>query len=192
MELLFALFMIEKELITNNLVSLNDSPIGRGYLPLQSLSEKYGYAKDYVGWLSRTGRIEAVRHGKYGQWYASEESLKKYQLSLIPSSSKAIPAKESQLVVSESKPETSIKMVPLPADTVPFRIEQLRVETPTTGMSSVLLLSPRDNSFTAEENIVLYKNEGSYSAENPERINAVLTLTIVLGGILFFTLILLR
>src|SRR3989344_3352690 len=41
-------------------------------------------AKDYLGWLSRTGRIEAVRHGKHGKWHASEESLKKYQLSLIP------------------------------------------------------------------------------------------------------------
>ena len=70
MELLFALFMTE-ELIQKNLLISNGSPVERGYLPLQILSGKCGYAKDYLGWLSRTGRIEAIRHGKYGQWYAS-------------------------------------------------------------------------------------------------------------------------
>lgn len=204
MELLFALFMTEKELVTNNSVSSKDSPVGRGYLPLTNLSEKYGYAKDYLGWLSRTGRIEAVRHGKYGQWYGSEESLKKYQLSLIsPLNSKTIPPPESQPAVSESKseppPELRKTSVLLPVETPPLRIEQLQVKVPT-----VLLLPLQDNSFTEEENTVLCKNDGSYSADlgvgsrrsevsNPgnsvglERINAILTLSIVLGGILFFT-----
>jgi len=172
-------------------------------LPLTNLSEKYGYAKDYLGWLSRTGRIEAVRHGKYGQWYASEESLKKYQLSLIPfSNSKTIPSVESQPVVSESipneaararsvpllrtgsKPETSLSVPPLPAETTPVSISH---EPETIIAPNVLLLPSQDNSFTAKENIVLCKNDGSYSAEGPERINAILTLSIVLGGILFFT-----
>ncbi|MDP3697079.1 MAG: hypothetical protein Q8R55_03535, partial [Candidatus Taylorbacteria bacterium] len=57
-----------------------------GYLSLIVLSDKYGYAKDYIGWLSRTGRIEAVRYGKYGQWYASEDSLKTYISSLASAS----------------------------------------------------------------------------------------------------------
>src|SRR3989344_8135087 len=95
MELLFALFMTEKESNKNLILPTGDevisseenSPTGEGYFPLQILSEKYGYAKDHLGWLSRTGRIEAIRHGKYGKWHASEESLKKYQLSLIPSTS---------------------------------------------------------------------------------------------------------
>ena len=57
-----------------------------GYSTLLDLSEKYGYAKDYVGWLSRTGRIEAIRHGRYGQWYASEDSLKDYISSIASAS----------------------------------------------------------------------------------------------------------
>src|SRR3989344_4365975 len=80
MELLFALFMTEKD---NNLLNLTESLIERGYLPIKNLSQKYGYAKDYLGQLSRTGRIDAVRHGKYGQWYVLEKSLKEYQLSLV-------------------------------------------------------------------------------------------------------------
>src|SRR3989344_1279098 len=226
MELLFALFMTENKSKPNNSISSKDSLVERGYLPLQNLSEKYGYAKDYVGWLaragrleairhgkygqwyvleeslkkyqalkpsskidagyfplhdladkygyakdhlgwlSRTGRIEAVRHGKYGQWYASEGSLKKYQISLIPSSEgRSISVVESK-VVPESKSETILTATPLPVETPPIRIEQLRVKTPTTGMSSVLSLSPQDNSLTAEKNIVLCKNDGSYSADS--------------------------
>src|SRR3989344_7865250 len=53
-----------------------------GYFSLIVLSKKYGYAKDYIGWLSRTGRIEAVRYGKYSQWYVHEESLKQYISSI--------------------------------------------------------------------------------------------------------------
>lgn len=202
---MFNSFMVETENKNNKVAERPDSPTERGYLPLQILSDRYGYAKDYIGWLSRTGRIQAVRYGKYGQWYASQESLKKYQLSLISSrrgfsrqdeasnkngnvfrsgisvDSKNSPERESvscDPVVSGSKPADS------------FSLEQLLAKTP-----NVLLLSPQTDSFTAGENVVLCKNEGSLSAEliEPERINpmsvrvnAILTLTIVLGGILFF------
>ena len=296
MELLFALFMYENKSKINNSISSNDSPTERGYLSLQNLSEKYGYAKDYIGslaragrleavrygkygqwyvleeslkkyqalklsskisarylplhdlankygyaedhlgWLSRTGRIEAIRHGKYGQWHASEESLEKYQSSLIPSlSSRNVSVVESKIVL-ESKPETVLSVGPLSvamsesepfpvagqefsseAETLPFRIEQLQVETLTAILPSVLLIPPQQNSFIEEENIVLSKNDGSYNADSgvgsqrgvskevwdtsmlgnsvgpkrfsvlTHRFNATLTFLVVLGGILIFT-----
>ena len=64
----------------------NFSDLPEGYFSLQFLSNKWGYAKDYIGWLSRTGRIEAIRYGKYGQWRASEDSLKNYIASLASAS----------------------------------------------------------------------------------------------------------
>src|SRR3989344_8328100 len=46
-----------------------------GYIPLRILAEKYGYAKDHIGRLARTGRIQAVRCGNRGEWYALEASV---------------------------------------------------------------------------------------------------------------------
>src|SRR3989344_6006303 len=195
MELLFpsskssttgALFMTENKSKINIVLSASgegDSPIKRGYLPLKGLSEKYGYAKDYLGQLSRSGRIEAVRHGKYGQWYASEESLKNYQLSLtvVPLSSEKI----------SSNYELELQTPPILSPS-----EQQNRE------SSILKLNKNLVKIgTPVPSIVLFKNDGSYSADPefvsqeknsefsvvPERINAILTLSIVLGGILFFT-----
>ncbi|MDO8659414.1 MAG: hypothetical protein Q7K54_02320, partial [Candidatus Parcubacteria bacterium] len=139
--------MTEKKSKQIKSIVLEDSPIERGYLPLQILSDQYGYAKDYLGWLSRTGRIEAVRHGKYGQWYALEESLKKYQLSLIPG----------------SKPEISHKMSPLPAEKTSGSIGH---ESETATVPPVLLLPSQVNPSIAEDAIVLFKNDGSYSADS--------------------------
>jgi len=68
----------EKLALPKSLVALPE-----GYFSLNALSEKYGYAKDYIGWLSRTGRIEAVRYGKYGQWYGNDESLRNYVKSFL-------------------------------------------------------------------------------------------------------------
>ncbi len=66
-------------------IFINDPGFG-GYFLINNLAEKYGYAKDHVGWLARTGRIEAVRCGKYGRWYARESSLLDYRKSLTEKS----------------------------------------------------------------------------------------------------------
>ncbi len=160
--------MIEKDLKLS-LIS-EDSQIGSGYVLLKALSDKFGYAKDYLGWLSRTGRIEAVRHGKYGQWYASEESLKKYQFSLKNSNFKTFPKNKSQTSILESKPKTDVH------------------ETGAQIVSAVpsIVLFNNDGSYRAESDLVLQKNNSELT-RIPERINAILTLSIVLGGILFFT-----
>ncbi|MDP6583692.1 MAG: hypothetical protein QF535_03475, partial [Anaerolineales bacterium] len=56
--------------------------LSRGYFPVSDLAERHGYAKDHVGWLARTGRVQAIRYGKHGKWYANEKSLVDYQNSL--------------------------------------------------------------------------------------------------------------
>src|SRR3989344_9399431 len=158
MELLFALFMTEKESNKNLILATGDkvvsseenSPTGEGYFPLQTLSEKYGYAKDHLGWLSRTGRIEAVRHGKYGKWHASEESLKKYQLSLIP-------------VISGSKPETLPKKFSFSTKKASVKVGH---ELEKSIVPPVLLLPSQPTSSIAKDTIALFKNDGSYSADS--------------------------
>ncbi|MDO8658222.1 MAG: hypothetical protein Q7K55_05765, partial [Candidatus Levybacteria bacterium] len=168
-----------------NIVS-KDSLIGEVYFSLKSLSEKYGYAKDYLGQLSRSGRIEAIRHGKYGQWYASEGSLKEYQLSLSRTLvSKITSEVESGLVISGSKPDILLKVSPFPAETTPVSIGH---ELETANVPPVLstVLFKNDGSYSADSGLVSRKNNLELAVV-PERINAILTLSIVLGGILFFT-----
>src|SRR3989344_179570 len=88
----------------------------KGYFSLLVLSEKYGYAKDYIGWLSRTGRIEAVRHGKYGQWHASEESLKDYISSLASASEKRYSTRSTILSSITHEPVAELAVSGLPTD----------------------------------------------------------------------------
>src|SRR3989338_11573440 len=88
----------QKRNLGKSIVSTIDTvALPEGYFSLIVLSEKYGYAKDYIGWLSRTGRIEAIRYGKYGQWYAFENSLKEYVSSLASASEKRYSAKSKEL-----------------------------------------------------------------------------------------------
>ena len=82
----------EKSALAENITVLPE-----GCFSLLVLSEKYGYAKDYIGWLSRTGRIEAVRYGKYGQWYGNDESLKNYISELASASEQRYSAQKSLL-----------------------------------------------------------------------------------------------
>jgi hypothetical protein len=50
---------------------------GKTYLSSRKAAEQTGYARDYIGQLSRGGLIEAERVG--GLWYVSLESLQKYE-----------------------------------------------------------------------------------------------------------------
>ena len=87
---------LEKEIKIDR-VDSQSSPEQDGFFPLQVLSEKYGYAKDYIGWLARTSRIQAIRYGKYGQWYASEVSLNEYRQSLTISNQERFNANKAKL-----------------------------------------------------------------------------------------------
>src|SRR3989344_1359735 len=66
---------VDKKNIENdsNVISVED-----GFLSLNILAKKFGYAKDHIGWLARTGRIKAIRFGNKGQWYANEDSVRSY------------------------------------------------------------------------------------------------------------------
>jgi Fic family protein len=47
------------------------------YQPLSALAELSGYSVDYLGWLVRQGRIEAIKRGR--RWYSTLEAIQKYK-----------------------------------------------------------------------------------------------------------------
>jgi fido (protein-threonine AMPylation protein) len=47
------------------------------YKPLAQLAESSGYSADYLGWLFRRGRLEAVKRG--GRLYSTEEAVARYK-----------------------------------------------------------------------------------------------------------------
>ena len=49
------------------------------YRPLLELAQRYGYAKDHLGLLARTGKIDAKKSAT-GQWFASESSVRGYHV----------------------------------------------------------------------------------------------------------------
>src|SRR3989344_5612349 len=75
-------FLSMREIFTEQPV-FSGSPENKGYFPINDLAEKYGYAKDHIGWLARTGRVQAIRYGSHGRWYANEKSLLNYRQSLV-------------------------------------------------------------------------------------------------------------
>ncbi len=47
------------------------------YKPLAQLAGSSGYSADYLGWLFRQGRLEAVKRG--GRLYSTEEAVERYK-----------------------------------------------------------------------------------------------------------------
>jgi fido (protein-threonine AMPylation protein) len=47
------------------------------YRPLSELAEESGYSTDYLGWLVRHGRLEAVKRG--GRWHATPQAIARYK-----------------------------------------------------------------------------------------------------------------
>ena len=47
------------------------------YQPLAALAQPSGYSVDYLGWLVRQGRIEAVK--RRGRWYSTLEAIQRYK-----------------------------------------------------------------------------------------------------------------
>ncbi len=52
---------------------------GVEYISSAKAAELVGYTKDYVGQLSRAGKVEATRVGR--SWYISEDSIRKHKLA---------------------------------------------------------------------------------------------------------------
>src|SRR3989344_4406540 len=148
------------ETLPQNSASQAISP-KEGFLPIKILAEKYGYAKDYVGWLSRTGRIEAIRHGKYGQLYASEASLQNYRQTLVESRGKI-----SQHMERESNAQ--------PVSELGQRDVSQRLATSAQGRP---VLSKNEGSLSAVNNPVLSVRR-TPTAKFP----------LAMGGFLFFLL----
>lgn len=47
------------------------------YRPLSALAKQAGYSTDYLGWLVRQGRIEAVKRG--ARWYSTLDAISRYK-----------------------------------------------------------------------------------------------------------------
>lgn len=81
------------------------------YRPLFELADRYGYAKDYLGSLARSGRISAIKSSN-GQWYARESSVRSYyDLSQEKKFAPALPS-------AEAAPTPSSVSVPVPSSPV--------------------------------------------------------------------------
>jgi len=187
-----------------NILKPNSGPVlPRGYFSLIVLAEKHGYAKDYIGWLSRTGKIKAVRYGKYGQWHASEISLKKYTASLASNNQKRYSAQSKALQSTRQKsfsPADLTVVADLAMSGPEFKTSSEKAVSSKLGdenfhQNPVELAEPPVSN-TAESatqpDPVLYKS--SFSAEKlqhnklvTKRINAALTASLFLGGILIFS-----
>ena len=75
----------------HNLESKKESLQNRGYFGLKLLARKYGYAKDHLGLLARTGKVKAIQFGNRHEWFIHEGSLKDYLGEI-----KEIPRSQSQ------------------------------------------------------------------------------------------------
>src|SRR3989344_8294483 len=79
LELLYALGMTDDKNPNNQFNgSETEFLLKEGYFPLRTFTSKFGYSKDHIGRLARTGRIQAVRHGSKGDWFVHEASLERY------------------------------------------------------------------------------------------------------------------
>lgn len=52
------------------------------YKPLAELARGSEYTSQYLGWLVRQGRLEAVKRA--GRWYSTPQALEKYRTSMLP------------------------------------------------------------------------------------------------------------
>ncbi|HZS75236.1 MAG TPA: Fic family protein [Ktedonobacteraceae bacterium] len=48
-----------------------------GYQPLRELVDASGYSLEYISWLARNGRIDAVKRN--GRWYSTPEAIEQYK-----------------------------------------------------------------------------------------------------------------
>src|SRR3989344_3081628 len=79
LELLYALGMTDEKDQNNQFNGFEtEALLKEGYFPLRTFTSKFGYSKDHIGRLARTGRIQAVRHGNKGDWFVHEASLERY------------------------------------------------------------------------------------------------------------------
>ncbi|KKT82684.1 MAG: hypothetical protein UW79_C0002G0001, partial [Candidatus Yanofskybacteria bacterium GW2011_GWA2_44_9] len=195
----------EKEIRIDRVES-KSAPEQDGFFPLQVLSEKYGYAKDYIGWLARTGRIQAIRYGKYGQWYASETALAEYRQSLTLANQERYNSNRNKLkailasaevsgsrLTDNAEAQSDKRQVPpvlsFPVPSVPQKNDViLNFEAP-------VLYNQSSNDVSSQRDDRTAQNKGSLSVEpkrkpNPKRLNTALALVAILlalmGGIFVY------
>lgn len=50
------------------------------YQPLSTLAQSSGYSVDYLGWLVRQGRLEAIK--RRGRWYSTPKAIQSYKIQV--------------------------------------------------------------------------------------------------------------
>lgn len=89
----------------------NEPSVRDNYRPLLELARQYGYAKDYLGILARSGKIDAKKSST-GQWFALESSVREYHSN----------AQEKKLFLQSEAPVDNVFRQPVPS-TVLFNNE---------------------------------------------------------------------
>ncbi|MDP4001684.1 MAG: hypothetical protein Q8P69_01415, partial [bacterium] len=129
------------------------------YLPLLTLAQQFGYAKDYLGWLARTGKIDAIKSTS-GQWFAREMSVRAYYADA-----------KRKFVEPNFVQETNVsELISIPVSTVPVKNRESSIPTPS------------------EIGTVLYNESSSSTQAQSKRINTAFKYRypLILGGILVF------
>ena len=52
-------------------------PEEEDYLPLSDLAREFGYDPEYLSWLARYSRLEALKRGR--RWYARRQAVERYR-----------------------------------------------------------------------------------------------------------------
>ena len=189
------IFLLDKSDKKNKekVISKESSSTG-GYLLIKSLADKYGYTKDHLGWLARSGRIEAVRYGKKGQWYAKEEDVKNYQefqekrFSYVSN----LPNRKEETKVSTISVRAHERDLPV----LLYAKEDSRLENLVDQYNKNDVYGHSRLEFSSDKQVlfdgqVLSNGESSLSTNNDrrilvKRINAVLVSSLILTGVLIF------
>src|SRR3989344_8692565 len=201
MELLFS-WMSEDILNKRNKLS-EEQIIEEGYRPLCFLSDKYGYAKDHIGRLARTGRIQAIRYGNRGQWYAREDDVREYKDNrdkrflepefisdkIIDTDSDALNKYAPTLLLSQNDLGDIKTVLSIQGeDSKSVNLVSESADLESLNSEKTVLYSPRQNEFQPREG--WDNTECSLSTKKhtlTKRINAVLIASVLLGGVLIFT-----
>ena len=129
------------------------------YLPLLTLAQQFGYAKDYLGWLARTGKIDAIKSTS-GQWFAREMSVRTYYADA-----------KRKFVEPNFVQETNVsELISIPVSIIPVENRESAIPTPS------------------EIGTVLYNESSSSTQAQSKRINTAFKYRypLILGGILVF------
>src|SRR3989344_3838008 len=183
------LFKAMQEVSNKKITVSHEYLLSRGCFPVSDLAEKYGYAKDHIGWLARTGRIQAVRYGKHGKWYANEKSLIDYQDLLADKPANKLAADFVTSKTNYVPPKSELQA--LNKSRTKQDTEQVRgfVRDKTKSPSSFLAPLRNERSYSAKSFDKAQDKFASSRVGEIRRTNAIpMKFLLLVGGILFLSI----